>query len=84
MYIDGWNMLGSMRDADIRDYGWCDFEMLAREKTGYRDADVHVKFFTASDYHKEKIVDKQDRWWKALNLKGWDVVSVWRHCRRPD
>jgi hypothetical protein len=82
MYVDGWNMHGSMRDAHIRAYGWCDFEILVREKTGYKDADIRVKFFTASDYHKEKIVDKQDRWWKALKLKGWDVVCE-GEFRRP-
>jgi len=59
MYIDGWSMHGSMRDAGIRPYGCCDFEMLARQKTGHKGAEVRVKFFTASDWHTDKLIDKQ-------------------------
>jgi len=82
MYVDGWNMLGRMRAADIRDYGWCDFRVLAREVTGYKDAEVRVKFFTASDYRPERIADKQARWWDALKFMGCDVVPAGEFRRR--
>jgi hypothetical protein len=71
-----------MKAAGIRAYGWCDFEKLTQTKTGYNDAAVRVKFFTASDCHKEKIFDKQDRWWTALRFKGWDVLAEGEFRRR--
>jgi hypothetical protein len=76
MYVDGWNMHGSMKNAGIRAYGWCDFRLLTRQLTGHDDVDIGVKFFTASDTpHPKKIPDKQARWWKALRLLGSEIVE---------
>jgi hypothetical protein len=76
MYVDGWNMHGSLKNAGIREYGWCDFKLLARQQTGRATAEVAVKFFTASDKpHPEKIPDKQYIWWKALTLLGCEIVE---------
>jgi len=61
MYIDGWNMLWSMKRAEIRAYGWCDFWLLAQQQTERSEAEVSVKFFTSYDKpNREKPLKKQE------------------------
>lgn len=75
MFVDGWNMYGSLKTAGIRDYGWCDFRCLARQQTGYADAIVQVKFFTAADEpNRDKPLIKQAIWWRALELTDCKVI----------
>jgi hypothetical protein len=75
MFVDGWNMYGSLKSAGIRDYGWCDFRALARQQTGHADADVQVKFFTAADEpNPDKPLHKQKKWWEALEFTGCKIV----------
>ena len=75
MFVDGWNMYGSLKSAGIRDYGWCDFKSLARQQTGHADASVLVKFFTAADEpNRDKPLIKQAIWWKALEFTGCKIV----------
>jgi hypothetical protein len=76
MYVDGWNMLGSMKGANIRKYGWCDFELLAKQRTGHTNAVVTVKFFTSWDTpNRNTPLKKQEIWWRALELKGWEIIK---------
>ena len=56
MYVDGWNFYYSLKGAGIREYGWCNFPMLAKQQTSEKDAEVKVKCFTSVDKpNKEKI-----------------------------
>ena len=75
MYVDGWNMLCSMKRAGIRKYGWCDFRLLAQQQTGCAKEDVTVKFFTSWDTpNPDRSLKKQEIWWKALELGRCDIV----------
>ena len=81
MFVDGWNMYGSLKTAGIRGYGWCDFKALARQQTGHTDADVAVKFFTAEDRPNPEKIDKQQKTWSdALEFTGCEII--WGEYRR--
>ena len=54
MFVDGWNMYWSLRDAKIRPFGWCDFKRLAQQTTGYADAAVRVSFLRHKTYRTAK------------------------------
>jgi hypothetical protein len=58
--------------AGIKQYGWCDFPLLARQQTFDANAEVTVKYFTSADKpNPEKITDRQRPiWWRALALMG--------------
>ena len=75
MFVDGWNMYWSLRDAKIRPYGWCDFRRLAQQTTGYPDAVVRVKFFTAEDLPNREKIDKQQKTsTRALEFNRCEVI----------
>ena len=76
MFVDGWNFYHSLRDAGISDYGWCDFELLARQQTRLPEASVTVKYFTAEDKPQPERRDRQRGiWWRALHYRGVEVIE---------
>ncbi|MGA2345357.1 MAG: hypothetical protein ABSF93_05090 [Candidatus Sulfotelmatobacter sp.] len=76
MYVDGWNMYGSLKRADIRGYGWCDFKLLAQQQTENPKANVTVKFFTSDDKpNPDKLRTKQRLWWRALEFTGCEIIQ---------
>jgi hypothetical protein len=77
MFVDGWNFYLSLRDAGIKEYGWCDFALLAKQQTQLHNASVNVKYFTAEDKpNPEKIGDRQKTiWWRALRCRGFQIIE---------
>jgi uncharacterized LabA/DUF88 family protein len=76
MYVDGWNFYYSLKGAGIREYGWCNFPMLAKQQTSEKDAEVKVKYFTSVDKpNKEKIDRQTSIWWTALDFMKCDIIK---------
>jgi len=77
MFVDGWNFYLSLVDAGIKEYGWCDFALLAGQQTQLQNATVNVKYFTAEDKpNPDKIGDRQKTiWWRALRNRGFQIIE---------
>ncbi len=73
-YIDGWNFYHGINKPDLHPLGFVDLRRLCQHILGTRSTVTRVYYFTATDYHDEKL-ERQRFWWDALESAGVTVAQ---------
>jgi hypothetical protein len=73
-YIDGWNFYHGINKPGLHPLGFVDLKRLCQHILGTRSTVTQVYYFTATDYHGEKL-ERQQFWWDALESAGVTVAE---------
>jgi len=68
-YIDGWNFYHGINTPELHPLGFVDLWRLCQHLVGTRSTVERVYYFSATDYHKDKL-ERQRFWWDALESAG--------------
>ncbi len=73
-YIDGWNFYHGINKPDLHPFGFVDLKRLCQHILGTRSTVTKVYYFTATDYHGEKL-ERQQFWLDALESAGVTIAE---------
>jgi uncharacterized LabA/DUF88 family protein len=73
-YVDGWNFYHGINKPELHALGFVNLWRLCQHLLFNRSTVTRVYYFTATDYHTQKL-ERQQFWWDALESVGVQVAE---------